>query len=277
MLPGRSPLGNIVGVYINGASGNQVGGTIPGSANVISGNSSVGVEIYGSGSTANLIQGNIIGLADDGRSAFRGSDGSFVQSVGVFIQAASGNLIGGSVAGPGNVISGNESAGVFILSLAGTSQAISVQGNFIGSGENGGPGPGNDGYGILLDNAPSNPIGTDGIGRQPVWPQRHCRHPQVFRPSDREPAAGLFEHRHQFTRPPDPKAGSTSATQGFGRPPAASQRRGSRQITALARNLHDHSLSCRRRVESAAPGFSSTRRRSNSDKTSPRNRMAWES
>ncbi len=116
-VSGAKPLGNIVGIYINGAAGNQVGGTLAGTGNVISGNSSVGVEIYGGGSTSNLIEGNIIGLAADGRSAFRGGNGLFVQAVGVFIQAASGNLIGGPVAGAGNVISGNESAGVFILSM----------------------------------------------------------------------------------------------------------------------------------------------------------------
>ncbi len=181
---GEKSVGNIVGVYINGASGNQVGGTIPGSPNVISGNTSVGVEIYGAGSTANLIQGNIIGLAEDGRSAFRRSDGLFVQPVGVFIQAASGNVIGGSVAGAGNVISGNESAGVFILSRAGTSQANSVQGNFIGLNENGSPGPGNDGYGILLDNAPSNPIGRTGsaanrFGRNGIADIRKYSGPQT--------------------------------------------------------------------------------------------------
>jgi hypothetical protein len=181
---GQNSVDNVVGVYINGGSGNQVGGTISGAANVISGNRSVGVEIYGAGSTANLIQGNIIGLAADGRSAFRGSNGLFVQSVGVFIQAASGNVIGGSGAGMGNVITGNDSAGVFILSLAGTSQSNSVQGNFIGSGANGGPGPGNDGYGILLDNAPNNPIGRTGsaanqFGRNGIADIRRYSGPQT--------------------------------------------------------------------------------------------------
>ena len=135
-LSGTQPLGNIVGVYINGAAGNQVGGTSSGAGNVISGNSSVGVEIYGGGSISNRIEGNIIGLAADGRGAFRGNNGLFVQSVGVYIQAASDNLIGGAGVGSGNVISGNESAGVFIVSSGGRSQGNSVQGNFIGLGEN---------------------------------------------------------------------------------------------------------------------------------------------
>jgi titin len=159
---GTTSLGNIVGVYINGAAGNQIGGTFPGSGNVISGNSSVGVEILGSSATANLVQGNDIGLAANGQNALRGNRGLFVQSVGIFIQAASANVIGGSSQGAGNVISGNESAGVFILSRAGVSQGNSVQGNFVGGQSNGSASPGNDGYGVLLDNAPRNSIGRTG-------------------------------------------------------------------------------------------------------------------
>jgi hypothetical protein len=159
---GQNALGNIVGIYINGASGSQVGGTNPGSSNVISGNSSAGVEIYGSGSTANVVEGNNIGLAEDGRSALRGSGGAFVQSEGVYIQDASGNVIGGRKSGAGNVISGNRSAGVFILSTTSASRGNSISGNIIGSGENGGPGPGNAGYGIVLGSAPDNTIGRIG-------------------------------------------------------------------------------------------------------------------
>ena len=129
---------------------------------MISGNTSVGVEIYGSGSTSNLVEGNIIGLAADGHGTFRATNGLFIQSVGVFIQAASNNEIGGAGAGAGNLISGNASAGVFILSKAGTAQGNRVQGNLIGLGENGSAGPGNDGYGIVLDNAPRNQLALRG-------------------------------------------------------------------------------------------------------------------
>ena len=83
---GTAPLGNIVGIYINSAAGNQIGA--PGSPNTISGNSSVGVEIYGVGSTGNLVEGNIIGLASDGQTAFT-NNGVFVQPTGVFILNAS--------------------------------------------------------------------------------------------------------------------------------------------------------------------------------------------
>ncbi|HKI16602.1 MAG TPA: hypothetical protein VKA15_01925, partial [Isosphaeraceae bacterium] len=130
---GEKPLGNIVGVYINGAAGNVVGGNGAGSTNVISGNTSVGVEILGAGSTANLIEGNLIGPAADGQGAFPRGRGLFIQTEGIFVRDASGNMIGGTGSQTANVISGNNSAGVFILSLSGVSQGNTIEGNLIGS------------------------------------------------------------------------------------------------------------------------------------------------
>jgi hypothetical protein len=149
---GTAPLGNIVGIYINSAAGNQIGAV--GSPNTISGNSSVGVEIFGVGSTGNVVEGNIIGLASDGQTAFT-SNGLFVQPFGVFILNASGNMIGGT-SGARNVISGNESAAVYIVGRSGVASGNIVQGNLIGLSISGGAGPGNNGYGVLLLNAPNN-------------------------------------------------------------------------------------------------------------------------
>jgi hypothetical protein len=159
---GSKALGNIVGIYINGASGNQIGGTAAGAANTVSGNSSVGVEIYGSASTANVVEGNLIGLAADGHTAVRKNNGQFVQTTGVFIENASGNLIGGSSAGAGNVISGNQMAGVYIRSHGGVSGGNIVQGNRIGLASGSGRGPGNNGYGVLLIDSPRNEVDRTG-------------------------------------------------------------------------------------------------------------------
>ena len=50
------------GVEIDsGDSGNTIGGTAAGAANVISGNDNEGVEINGSGTTGNMVAGNFIG------------------------------------------------------------------------------------------------------------------------------------------------------------------------------------------------------------------------
>ena len=157
---GSPALGNIVGIYINGASSNTIGGTATGAENTISGNSSVGVEIYGSGSKSNVVEGNAIGLAEGGITLLQ--NGQFVQSTGIFILNASGNKIGGKDTGDGNTISGNQNAGVYIFSQAGVSSNNIVEGNRIGLASGAGPGPGNNGYGVLFLNAPHNQPGTSG-------------------------------------------------------------------------------------------------------------------
>ena len=52
-----------------GASGNVVGGTVPGAGNVISGNAVNGVELNGAGTTGNVVAGNTIGLNAVGDTA----------------------------------------------------------------------------------------------------------------------------------------------------------------------------------------------------------------
>jgi hypothetical protein len=161
-ISGQKSVGNVVGIYLNGASRNQIGGTGPGSRNVISANLSVGVEIFGKASQGNRIEGNTIGLAADGRGVFRDNRGLFTQRNGIFILDASDNLIGGNAGSTGNVISGNQAAGVLIQQRSGTSSGNTIDGNFIGQGPSGTTGPGNAGYGIALVNAPNNSIGRSG-------------------------------------------------------------------------------------------------------------------
>jgi titin len=184
---GQKPLGNIVGIYINGAAGDDVGGAATGSANVISANTSVGVEILGSGSTGNLIEGNLIGPRADGASAFRGPGGVPIQNVGVFIQDASRNAIGGPSSGAGNVISGNDSTGILILSLSGVSQGNTIESNSIGLTRNGMPTLGNAGYGIALDHSRNNTIVLTGasanhFGRNGIANVRIYQGPVRFSP-----------------------------------------------------------------------------------------------
>jgi hypothetical protein len=161
-LSGANPLGNIVGIYINGAAGNLIGSTEPGAGNIISANHSVGIEVLGTGSSANTIEGNTIGLAADAQGVFRSSNGPFTQQYGVFLQDASGNMVGGAAPGTANVISGNQAAGVFILSRSAVSSGNVVQGNDIGAGVGGSSGPGNTGYGVLLFSAPGNQVVVTG-------------------------------------------------------------------------------------------------------------------
>lgn len=109
-----------------GASGNQIGGDIPGAGNVISGNQIQGVLLQDPGTSGNSVQGNLIGLNAAGNSALSNA------WTGVEIyNEASANLIGG-YGGARNFISGNGAYGLAIDYGAGTNV---VQGNTIGLDE----------------------------------------------------------------------------------------------------------------------------------------------
>ena len=108
---GESDLANAAdGIEISGgASENVIGGSTSHTANVISANLGNGVEISGVGTTGDLVVGNFIGTDTAGTKPL-GNDGE-----GVLIHvAASGNTIGGTSAGAGNVIAFNGGNGVTV-------------------------------------------------------------------------------------------------------------------------------------------------------------------
>lgn len=104
------------GVAILGlAAGNVVGGRAPGAGNVISGNGDHGVRL--ANATGNRVLGNRIGVAAASLDALgNGQDGV---NAGL---GSSGNQIGGTAAGQGNVIAHNALAGVAVAD--GTRNAI---------------------------------------------------------------------------------------------------------------------------------------------------------
>ncbi len=122
-----------------GANNNVIGGTglfldgdvSNGDGNVISNNLLSGIEIGGVGTTANKVQGNLIGTNTDGVSPL--PNGFF----GVTItNGATNNLIGGTggvavKTGQGNVISAHSHGGVFIAGAGTNSNRL--QGDFIGT------------------------------------------------------------------------------------------------------------------------------------------------
>ncbi len=127
-----------IGIF-NGANHNTIGGTTSTARNLISGNKGQGVQILDSGSNANVIAGNYIGVNVSGNSAlangfFDPPNESFSSGVDIF-NGAQNNVIGGTALGSGNVISGNAAYGVGI-SNSGTNGNI-VRGNLIGVGANG--------------------------------------------------------------------------------------------------------------------------------------------
>jgi hypothetical protein len=114
------------GIQISGGpKSNTIGGTVVGARNVISGNNNYGVVIFGSGTDANVVQGNYIGPSAGGSFA--------IPNVFSGVQISSGaksNVVGGVTPGAGNVISGNSNYGLAIGDTN-TDNTV-VQGNLIG-------------------------------------------------------------------------------------------------------------------------------------------------
>ena len=151
------------GVLIGGgATGNTLGGTAAGAANVISGNSSFGVQVNGTGTTTNLVEGNDIGVTAAGAPIANDVGNGLALSGG-----ATNNTIGGTTPAAANVVSGNQGDGMDIFS-AGTSNNL-VEGNDIGVNAAGNAAVPNGGYGISVFNgASSNTIGGTTSGAQNV-------------------------------------------------------------------------------------------------------------
>jgi CSLREA domain-containing protein len=148
------------GVRIAGAPSNTIGGPTAAARNVISGNGAHGVNI---GSSGNLVQGNFIGTDVTGTADLGNTQ------YGVRIDDASGNTVGGIAsapgAPPGNVISGNDGFGVFVLNGASGTQ---VQGNLIGTDVSGTTALGNGSHGVAIPAAPGNTIGGTTPGMRNV-------------------------------------------------------------------------------------------------------------
>jgi parallel beta-helix repeat protein len=110
----------------NGATSNLIGGTVAAAANVISGNY-YNLVITESGTRGNVIQGNLIGVDITGKTALPGA----YEYEGLVVEGgAASNIIGGTVAGAANVISGNHYG--LVISDPGTSGNV-FQGNLIGT------------------------------------------------------------------------------------------------------------------------------------------------
>lgn len=146
---GTSAVANSGGIVVLGAGNNIIGGAASGARNVIAGNIKVpaipGLSLTGGvaiinfqsfvGARGNVIQGNLIGLdRTGGRVLGNGWVAAETSSAGLFIGDASDNTIGGTVAGAGNVISGNIGHGIVIGSTDGNgARGNLIQGNRIGT------------------------------------------------------------------------------------------------------------------------------------------------
>ena len=148
---GLHALPNGSGIGVTGGVNNVIGGRGASQRNVISGNSYDGVVVNIAGARGNLICGNYIGTTSTGAAKL--GNGNY----GVEISQAS-NIVGGSRAGQGNVISGNGVSGI-ALWLSSAHDNI-VLGNYIGTDAAGKHPLGNAQSGIdVTSGATGNTIG----------------------------------------------------------------------------------------------------------------------
>ena len=138
---------------IDGAKENIVGGDKEELRNVISGNDKAGVEVLGAETTDNVVMGNYIGLSVDGLQAIP-------NVTGCIINQGQKNTIGGTEAGMGNLISGNQTNGV---QIEGNATENTVIGNQIGVDSAGGP-LGNGGEGVAILGGNNTQIGGNLAG-----------------------------------------------------------------------------------------------------------------
>ncbi len=118
--------GQVVGVHVSSSINwlnTLIGGNTVGARNIIADGSDSGIRLDGTGIGLVIIQGNYIGVNKNGINF------SSTQPVGINFQPGSSNIIGGSGAGEGNVISGGTFSGKGIV-VRGSNN--SIQGNIIG-------------------------------------------------------------------------------------------------------------------------------------------------
>ncbi|TAK54747.1 MAG: hypothetical protein EPO22_15180 [Dehalococcoidia bacterium] len=170
---GNTVQGNLIGTDVTGmlavgntdrgvlvyTSNNTIGGRTPAARNVISGNGQ-GVDIEGGTDQAkgNVVQGNYIGTNITGTAAVPNT------GRGVVIFGESGNFIGGASPDAGNLVSGNASSGVEILSSGGNQ----IQGNLIGTDVTGHLALPNGGSGVLLFSGTNTIVGGTAPGARNV-------------------------------------------------------------------------------------------------------------
>jgi len=152
---GTRALPNYNGVHVDVATGNRIGGAGKGEGNVVSGNEYIGVHISHYSAPGNVVQGNTIGTDAEGQYAIP-------NRAGVVLTGASGNTVGGSAPGEGNLISGNLVVG---LALELESHENRVLGNRIGTDRAGLRAlPNHEGGMAVIFGASNNAIGGSGGG-----------------------------------------------------------------------------------------------------------------
>lgn len=138
--------GSGAGIILNNAPGTRIGGTAPDEGNVIGANEGDGVLVFNNANDT-VIQGNLIGTDATGLLP-RGNGDS---GIAIF---TTGNVVGGSTDGAGNVLADNGLQGISIQRTS----SNDVVGNLIGVGADGITPLGNQNNGVFIQDAEDNLI-----------------------------------------------------------------------------------------------------------------------
>ncbi len=148
---GTAAMGGVsAGPVTVSSDGNLIGGTDPGAGNVI-GNCADGITIFNANN--NVVQGNFIGTDKTGTTAI--PNGVGIKIVSAFGTPTSHNTIGGTTAAARNIISGNNSQGIYIAAA----DTTMIEGNYIGVAADGVSPLPNRSDGIQIGTGSNNTIG----------------------------------------------------------------------------------------------------------------------
>jgi parallel beta-helix repeat protein len=157
---GTSALGFDYGMEILNSQGNIIGGTASGARNLISGNEYHGIFIDDYANAApysddNEIIGNYIGTDITGNAILGNQNG-------IYLSDATGTIIGGAESGAGNLISGNDTNGIYLYQNV---EDTHILGNHIGVAANGQPlSNGRFGIEFSTNNVHDNQVGGSATG-----------------------------------------------------------------------------------------------------------------
>jgi len=148
------------GVYVYRSRYNLIGGTNASDRNLISGGNLHGLELVDAAASNNVVCGNFIGTDSTGTKPLGN------KNIGVILAGAPKNIIGGTVDGAKNVISGNGLGGVYLYNPGTTGQSTNniIEGNFIGVDVTGTMALSNALNGIVILGVRGNTIGGTNAG-----------------------------------------------------------------------------------------------------------------
>ena len=154
---GIQPLGNTGdGIDVSGDQ-NTISGTVGGAGNIIAANSGSGGVL--DGASDNMIAGNSIGVDSTGNGAMGNGSGVEIDDGGT------GNTIGGTTDTARNFIAASASDDGYGILISGDSTTGNlVQGNYIGTGDDGISQIGNQADGVDIVDSPANTIGGTSAG-----------------------------------------------------------------------------------------------------------------